>query len=404
MVSKMNKFRYSVVKDNKESKKLAVLTQYAFYPSPTDLKVQELYFDYSNDCYIVAVYDEDRPDTPIATATSIPMTQNLRGKIFSMDGIANVATEPAYRRKHLTATMMQMILENDKKTGVVLSTLYPFKESFYARFGYITLPQVRIATLSLDALTPLLTDKSPLPFEKVDYKENFSILYDFLVENQKHMHGMCLKSLEAMKLLPELRNSHLVFMYDTNKKIEGCLVYTTKGFQSDFLISTFLYLNSHAKYNLLRFLAVHIDQFFTVKFPLHPSDHPENWLNDLRIQIANRDWVPSAMARVIDVEGLQDLPVGTGSVALKIEDTHCSWNNNIYEFTSSSGKLQITKKADADKTDCVITIEGLTALVYGWYVLEDFEYRKWIKNANPDVLFKLQELFPINLPYMYDRF
>jgi len=400
----MNNFTYSVVEDTEERKKLAVLTQYAFYPSPDDLKIQKLYFDYSKDCFIVAVYPEDDPQTPVATATSIPMTQNLRGKIFSMDGIANVATDPAYRRKHLTATMMQMILENDKKTGLVISTLYPFKESFYARFGYITLPQVRIATLSLATLTPLLDDKAPLLFEKVDYKENFHLLYKFLIENQKHMHGMCLKSLETMKLLPELQNSHLVFMYDDNKNIEGCLVYRTKGFQSDFLISTFLYLNSHAKYNLLRFLALHIDQFYTVKFPLHPAEHPENWLNDLRIQIANRDWVPSAMARVIDVEGLQDLPVGTGTVVIKIEDANCEWNNNVYEFTSSLGKLSITKKENNVNSDCILTIEGLTALVYGWYVLEDFVYRNWIKETKVETINKLKELFPINLPYMYDRF
>lgn len=400
----MNNFKFTVVKNDEERKKLAVLTQYAFYPSPDDLKVQKLYFDYSKDCYIVAVYDEDKPNTPIATATSIPMTQNLRGKIFPMDGIANVATDPAFRRKHLTATMMNMILENDKKTGLVTSTLYPFKESFYARFGYITLPQVRIATLSLATLSPLLDDKSLLLFEKVDYKDNFSLLYDFLIENQKHIHGMCLKSLDTMKLLPELLNSHLVFVYDDNKNIEGCLVYRTKGFQSDILIGTFLYLNSHAKYNLLRFLALHIDQFFTIKFPLHPVEHPENWLNDLRIQIANRDWVPSAMARVIDVEGLKGLPVGTGSVVAKIEDVNCQWNNNIYEFTSSSGNLSISKYEKDVKIDCVLTIEGLTSLIYGWYVIEDFEYKKWIRDHSSDTLKNLKELFPIILPYMYDRF
>ena len=400
----MTKFRYSVVKDNDERKKLASLTQYAFYPSPDDLKIQKLYFDYSKDCFVVAVYNEDKPDVPIATATSIPMTQNIRGKIFPMDGIANVATEPAYRRKHLTTTMMNMILKHDKETDMVVSTLYPFKESFYSRFGYITLPQVRIATLSLNALSPLLEDKSPLIFEKVNYKENFAKLYDFLVENQKQIHGMCLKNLTSMKLLPELQNSHLVFMYDDNNNIEGCLVYRTKGFQSDFLISTFLYLNSHAKYNLLRFLALHIDQFFTVKFPLRPSEHPENWLNDLRIQVANREWVPSAMARVINVEGLQDLPAGSGSIIIKIEDRNCQWNNNIYEFSSSSGKLLVTKKEKDVESDCVLTIEGLTSLVYGCYVLEDFEYKKWIKNYSSDTLKKLNELFPIILPYMYDRF
>ena len=245
----MANFQYTVVKDDLERKKLAILSQYAFFPSPDDLKRNELFFDYNKDCYILAVYDEENPGKAVAMAISIPMTQNLRGKVLRMDGIANVATEPVYRRQRLVATMMDKILTHDKEEGFPISCLYNFKDSFYAKFGFITLPQDRIATLNLQALTPLLTDKTNFKSAKLNFKENFSTYYDFILENQKNIHGMAIKGLNSLKMIPETRPGHLVFVYDDNDKIIGSMVYTTKGFHSEMLISSFMYLNTTGKYH-----------------------------------------------------------------------------------------------------------------------------------------------------------
>ena len=398
------KFIFSTVHDDSERKKLALLTQYAFFPSPDDSKRQELSIEFLKDSYILTVYAKPDIEKPIATATAIPMTQNLRGKLFSMSGIAAIATEPSYRRQHITATMMQKILAWSKNQKISVSTLYPFKESFYARFGYVTLPQARIATLALQNLSFLLKENSQYKVEKLNFKENFSLYYAFLLENQKHIHGMCLKALAAMSLVPEIRPAHLVFVYDKKDKKIGCMVYSTKGFQSDLVVSTFLYLNSYGKHLLFRNLSLHIDQFSTVKFPVAPAEHPENWFDDLRLQITNREWIPAAMARVVNVAGLEGLPVSHGSIIVKISDLMCDWNTGIFQLSSNSGKLLITKMTAQTKFSCELTIEGLTALVYGNYVLDDLKLRKWYIEQESDSASILENLFPFRLPFMFDTF
>ena len=398
------KFKFSAVHDDLERKKLAMLTQYAFFPSPEDTKRQELSFEYLKDSYILAVYAKPDIDKPIATATAIPMTQNLRGKLFSMSGIAVVATEPSYRRQHITATMMQKIFAWGKSQNISVSTLYPFKESFYARFGYVTLPQVRIATLTLQNLSFLLKENSNYKTEKLNFKENFSLYYDFLLENQKQIHGMCLKAMNVMKLVPEVRPAHLVFVYDEDDKKIGCMVYSTKGFQSDLIVNTFQYLNSYGKHLLFRYLSLHIDQFSTVKFPVAPTEHPENWFDDLRLQISNREWIPAAMARVVDVAGLEGLPVAQGNIIVKINDPFCDWNNGIFQFSSNSGNLSITKMPSKTKFSCELTVEGLTALVYGNYDIDDLKLRKWCCEQDSGSTSILENLFPFRLPFMFDTF
>ena len=398
----MTNFRYSIVTNDKERKELAVLTQYAFFPSPDELKRNEMFFDYNKDSYILSVYDEDYPEKPIATASSIPMTQNLRGKIFLMDGITNVATEPSYRRQHITAGMMQKIFDHDKEAGLPVSCLYPFKESFYAKFGYITLPQARIVTLNLQNLSPLLGDKTPFKSSKLNFKDNFSIYYEFLKENQKYIHGMALKGLNSLKMVPEIRPAHLLFVYDEKNNIIGSLVYSTKGKGSDILVSSFFYLNSYGKYLLFKYLVLHIDQFSFVKFPISPVDHPENWFNDLRLQINTREWEPSAMARIINVEGLSELPVGEGSIVIRITDPDCSWNNGTFKLISVSEKLVIERGISGSDCECELTIQGLTAFIYGNYILEDLLLKKWLKEYKKGSIKKLESLFPYSLPYIFD--
>ena len=146
------------------------------------------------------------------------------------------------------------------------------------------------------------------------------------------------------------------------------MVFSTNGFQCDFIVKTILILISFGKHLVFRYLSLDIDVFSTVKFPVAPTEHPENWFDDLRLQISNREWIPAAMARVVDVAGLEGLPVAQGNIIVKINDPYCDWNNGIFQFSSNSGNLSITKMPSKTKFSCELTVEGLTALVYGNYV------------------------------------
>ncbi len=83
------------------------------------------------------------------------MRQNIRGTVLPMAGVAGVATHPLARRRGLVRTLLNQLLEEMRDDGTPVSVLYPFRTSFYARFGYVTLPQHRTAVFSPDGLAGL---------------------------------------------------------------------------------------------------------------------------------------------------------------------------------------------------------------------------------------------------------
>jgi GNAT superfamily N-acetyltransferase len=69
---------------------------------------------------------------PVACAGSSPMTQNVRGRLFSTGGVFDVATMPAGRRKGYARRTIAALLAAVRSAGATLSCLYPFRESFYS--------------------------------------------------------------------------------------------------------------------------------------------------------------------------------------------------------------------------------------------------------------------------------
>src|SRR5688500_17951070 len=82
-------------------------------------------------------------DPVLADSTAIPMRQNVRGQLLPMAGIAGVATHPLARRQGHVRTLLTDLLGEMRDEGHPVSVLYPFRPSFYARFGYATLPKRR---------------------------------------------------------------------------------------------------------------------------------------------------------------------------------------------------------------------------------------------------------------------
>ena len=125
------------------------MCQYAFFKTPVD-EPQTIEPQYQQDTYVVALFEQD---VPLTTAACIPLTQNVRGKIYKCGGIADVAAYPEARRKGYTKRLLNHILDKMKEEKQVFSLLYPFKESFYEKFGFITFPQIKIANFSPNSIS-----------------------------------------------------------------------------------------------------------------------------------------------------------------------------------------------------------------------------------------------------------
>ena len=109
---------------------------YGFQPSPAPagtldrLKDNQRYYEE----HLTLVAEVAGVD--VADASAVPMQQNVRGGVYRMAGVAGVATLPQARRRGYASALVTEILGLMRDQGHVVSALYPFRPSFYERFGF----------------------------------------------------------------------------------------------------------------------------------------------------------------------------------------------------------------------------------------------------------------------------
>src|SRR5699024_5441503 len=130
------------------------LGTYAFEASPQDITDDEReYARAASESRIFMSYEDE---TPLAQVVVHPMTMNVRDHVFPMGGVSGVASMPAGRRGGRIRALLTRSYAQMREDGQPVSALFPFKESFYERLGFITLPAPRFVTLNPTDLTPLL--------------------------------------------------------------------------------------------------------------------------------------------------------------------------------------------------------------------------------------------------------
>ncbi|MCE7742090.1 MAG: GNAT family N-acetyltransferase [Candidatus Heimdallarchaeota archaeon] len=374
---------------------------YAFYPSPGDVDTIKKMKPYFKDDTSLILYEDDKPVSAIICK---PIPQNVRGIIIPMCGLQNVATDPEARRKGYSKKLMHKSFEHMKKKDYVFSTLYPFKESYYEGFGYISFPQVKTAIFSPKQITGLLKEDLPGEVERLSFADGFEIYEKFLKEVQNSLHGMGMK--HTTEIIRYKENSkEWVAIAKSENRIVGVMTYRITGFWKEIKVRDFFYSNSLGKFLLLQFLAIHADQVNEIHLiNIKPDESPETWINDTfwgeKGKIISREWVPSCMGRIIQVGKMSGMQVGEGEISVKVTDEYCEWNNRTFNFKSNDGILEVTEK---EETDCELSIQGLSALIYGCYTLDDFEFKGW-GNLSLEHKIKLIKLFPKLKPFLHADF
>jgi predicted acetyltransferase len=334
----------------------------------------------------------------VAIASCPLMTQNVRGKIFMMGGVAEVSTHPKARRKGYIRQLMRFIYQQLKEQGYPLSCLYPFRESFYQRLGYVAFPQSRKAIIKTVDLEPLLKQELGGEIVFCSTEEGYDAYYEFTQKMQPNLHGMAVFT-ESQKKEAVKGNRNWVLQAWVNGQLVGIMVYNLKGDQMmDYTLVArrFYYTTSQGKYLLLEWIARHIDQATKAEIWLPAYEQPNTWLPDLRPKLEPVFVAP--MGRVLDILEIEGMHTGLGSFRATISDPDCPWNNGIWLFESQDGRLTISPTQAAD---CQLTIQGLSALVYGISDPEDFAIRGW-GDPSPILVDTLRAIFPPRLPYLHE--
>lgn len=343
-----------------------------------------------------ALYEDS---LPAACAASTAMTQHVRGALYGMGGIWGVATAPAARRKGYSRRVLARLLVAMREHGQPLSGLYPFRESFYERLGYVTFPQPCKVTFAPPALLPLLNQDLGGEVEQVLTSDGFDAYQDFLRRMRERVHGMALFD-HGDRDRAQRNPSWLAFARVEGEPV-GVMLYDLKGdapTEYNMRVFRFHYATSLGKYLLLAWIARHTDQANRVELMLPPYELPETWFADLNV--TPERIFRAAMGRVVDVANIGGMQTGPGRFAARLSDPLCPWNEGVWRFEMLDGQLLVS---ETDQADCDLTIQALTALVYGTHSPADFFFRGW-GNPAPQVQEIMQTMFPPMLPYLHEDF
>jgi predicted acetyltransferase len=346
--------------------------------------------------HFVAIFEDSRA---VTCAESAPLIQNMRGALFPMGGILDVTTDPAARRKGYAKRSLAHLYRLLHEDGRVTSCLYPFRESFYERLGYVTLPQPRKAIFAPSALLPILDRDPGGSVERVLLGDAYDVYRDFIFKVRPHIHGMA--EFEYDDWFGAHKNDYWLALAKVGSELVGLMLYDMKGERiTEFTMGVrrFFYLTSQGKYLLLAWIAHHTDQANRVELFLPPFEHPETWASDLQVHLEAAFITP--MGRVLDVSKIGGMATGPGRFTARIEDAICPWNEGVWQFESVDGKLVVRS---AGVPDCDLGIQAISALAYGTQDPADFVIRGW-GNPAPAVQDTMRSLFPPLLPFVHETF
>jgi predicted acetyltransferase len=366
---------------------------YAFRPSPPLPKLEEWKASYFTEATGLALFADNQP---MACAAYSLMPQNVRGKIYPNAGVWGVTTHPAGRRSGYARQLLTQLLQTIHEADMAFSTLYPFRESFYDRLGYTTFPHPRVATIPTSTFQPLLKTRLEGHVERLSIAEGFESYRTYLRKQLSKIHGMSLASDLSAE---ETKTSDSVWLAVAliDNEPHGMMTYSIKGNGDNMLVPTFHYDDSQGKYLLLEWFARHIDQVKEIELRLKPWEVLETWLPDVDFTISLRD---APMARLLNIHKIDGMQSGPGSFSAQISDPQCPWNNGRYLFETSDGILHVSPTQQAQ---CELTIQGITALLYGTHDPETFAIRGW-GNPSPELQVTMRTMFPAKLPYLFERF
>ena len=377
------------------------LGMYAFHPSPP--------YRWSREDWLAMVRERkeitcraavDAAGAVLSIACSTPLTQNVRGALYPASGVWDVITAPAARRRGYCRQVMAELLAAERAAGKVFSNLYPFRESFYERMGYVTLPQTKTARFTTQALAPLLKLELEGAVEFKPLAEVYDLYREFLAELRLRTHGMAF--FDCGNPASAVRSNLWAALARCEGRLEGFMLYRLQGGEVshfDFSGLRFYYLTRRARALLLNWIARHVDQAEQVELlNLPPAELPETWLADLQVKFASP--AHTAMTRVLDVARLGGMQVGEGGFTARIRDPFCPWNEGAWRFEAQGGRLAV---APATQAACELSIQALSALIAGAHDSADFELRAWGR-PSPAEQSALRALFPPALPFLHENF
>lgn len=353
---------------------------------------------------ILGMFNEQ---TLMAMIRNYTFNQCVRGELKKMGGISHVATFPEYRFNGYMKVLIKAAFIDMKEKHQCVSTLHPFNENFYEKFGYVGTNDNLLVRAPLDGFSHYLKNESNIGMgwkeqrrRAIDVQtefETFKLQLD-LSEN----HGLVFLNRMSMEYWKEDHEDAIVIFIKKNNEVMAAAKYIKMGYGENgkIFVCEMYWKNIESRVMLFRYFAKHKEQFSHIELRVPYGANFFEWIKDssrpFEIKANNRPW----MVRIIDVvEATNDIRVDLeDEVIIEIEDESCLWNNGIYKIQAVNNKLKIMKCYNI-KPNMSMDIKGMTALLYGVYNTEELKFKGWISQEDSKYEEILDGWFPKKVFY-----
>lgn len=378
-----------------DMKTAAKLSEYAFgYYSdavPSDESVEWR----DPDDYIGGFVDGEL----IAKVAILPFRQNMRGVIKSSAGIGSVSTDPAHQLRGYSKQLLQMAFAEMRERGLVISSLYPFLESFYAKFGYVVSNDylwIKFKTVYLQHYLPFSNLADGWVYEKLTAKENEPVWREVLELVAPRYHGYVLRGKVPDYLWRQhiAKDQHLILVRN-NGRIAAAARYKIEGNMAwgKLTINEIYWLTLAGRDALFGYFARHIVNLPKAEMFVPMGVTFQKWFSDPSADYDTTVDYANMMCRVVDPVGaIADLSVGqNGRFSFTYTDPYCPWVDGSYEIVAENGRLHATKATNATAS---LTVEGLSALLFGTHSIEEVLHLGWASHVDDKQQQLLASWFP----------
>jgi predicted N-acetyltransferase YhbS len=377
------------------------LQTYAFMPSPwadadRDGYARRMQY-YRTSLSLVAEEDGQA----LACVGAFPMRQNVRGVLHDMAGVASVATHPSARRRGFVRELLTRLLHQMREQGCTVSALYPFRPSFYGRFGFVGLPRARTATFAPAGLSHLLRADLPGEVERLPMRAGFDDYNALTLRLLGERHGF---SVYDEVRTAEFRDSpRWVAIARVDGEVVGGVVYRIDRFGGDLLADDLLATGPLGRALLLQYFARHVDQVARVIVTVGTDEVPELWGTDFPVLTQGRVEHPrqaGPMARLLSMEALTGTAT-TADEAITVEVVDDDFLAGCYQLVGEGGQLSV--EPSKNEPQATLTCAGISALGYG--VLDPIEVvTRGFGRVEASAVAPLTALFPKRMPYLFADF
>lgn len=382
---------------NKDLKKAGELAYYCFGGGQDPWPEEEVkqYNDVLNLKYCLGYFDSEEL---VSTWYVFPWEIFIRGSVLKFGAVADVTTQPEYRRRGQVRELFLYSLKQMKDDGIIFSGLYPFKYSYYEMFGYeICTESQKIKTNPKEILLP--NDFTLLKVREIAKEDSFEKLINVRNEIGRKYSFIKILDKQTWNVRKFSKEDKIIGIYDGNSRLVGYMIYRLKKLPTGewdiaIVIKEVITITRDAFYTVLDYLKRHGDQICEFQWPIISEELTFSHFEDkYKVKMETQ---PQVMLRIVDVEKCIEAICYNKNInaafTLHIYDKYAEWNNGPFNVSIKNGKALVERK-DVKEVDLVVDINSFAQLFSGYQSIEQLIDRAKAK-VKKEKIKLIDEIFP----------